>query len=466
MSFTVPRDDLRAARGALDAARRRARHRGSSTDEAMGKVSIVGAGMKTPPRRRRQGVHDARRRRHQHRDDLDLADQDLLRRSAATACPTRCARCTPPSSSRATTRSGRAAVRACRALSLAPSCGSPSSAPPAPSAPIMLRALARARLRGRRARRRSPASARAGRELDGDDGRPAAHRRHVDGLRPRAVLAPAARPRASGRRASSTRGAVVRRQLLGCRMDADVPLVVAEVNPEAIDGAPQGIVANPNCTTMVVMLPAQGAARPLRPDARWWPRAFRPPAARARRASTSSPRRSDAVGGHRRARHDGASAAAEVKHSVHAETLAFNVVPLLGALGDERLHRRGDEAANESRKILGLPALRGDADLRPRAGVVGHAIAVRATFEREVDMAEALAALDGVPEPGSRGGADAAGGRRAATRRSSAAYAAISRTLTSINFFVVGDNLLKGAALNTVQLAELAIARGLVGARA
>ena len=76
------------------------------TDEAMGKVSIVGAGMKTPPGRRGEGLHDARRQRHQHRDDLHLADPHLLRRPRATACPTPCARCTAPSSSRARTRSG------------------------------------------------------------------------------------------------------------------------------------------------------------------------------------------------------------------------------------------------------------------------------------------------------------------------------------------------------------------------
>ena len=78
MSFTVPREDLRARARRARAARRPSWGSTDRTDEAMGKVSIVGAGMKTTGRRR-EGLHDARRARHQHRDDLHLADQDLLR---------------------------------------------------------------------------------------------------------------------------------------------------------------------------------------------------------------------------------------------------------------------------------------------------------------------------------------------------------------------------------------------------
>ena len=78
----------------------------SLTDEAMGKVSIVGAGMKSHPGVAAKVFTHARRQRHQHRDDLHLADPHLLRRAGRPACPTPSGRCTPPSSSRARTRSG------------------------------------------------------------------------------------------------------------------------------------------------------------------------------------------------------------------------------------------------------------------------------------------------------------------------------------------------------------------------
>ena len=104
MSFTVPRSDLRTARAALDPvvaelgidSRRRGPGDGQGVDRRRGDED--------PPRRRRQGLLHARRRGHQHRDDLHLADQDLLRRRARRGRPTPCGRCTRPSSS-APTRS-------------------------------------------------------------------------------------------------------------------------------------------------------------------------------------------------------------------------------------------------------------------------------------------------------------------------------------------------------------------------
>jgi aspartate-semialdehyde dehydrogenase len=96
--------------------------------------------------------------------------------------------------------------------------------------------------------------------------------------------------------------------------------------------------------------------------------------------------------------------------------------------------------------------------------MVGHGVAVRATFAREVDLDQALALLSGfpnlvvddVPTPLEYAGSD------------EVAVGRVRLDLAdpySLNFFVVGDNLLKGAALNTVQLAEALHERGLVGAR-
>ena len=152
-----------------------------------------------------------------------------------------------------------------------------------------------------------------------------------------------------------------------------------------------------------------------------------------------------------------------VESSVHENTLAYNVVPLLGTLGENGYTDEEMKLQNESRKILGLPGLLMSPTCVRVPVMVGHAIEVRATFEREVDLGEALEALrafpnlvvEDAPTP-----LEAAGRDETFVGRVRADLA----DPHSLNFFVVGDNLLKGAALNTVQLAELAVERGLVGA--
>jgi aspartate-semialdehyde dehydrogenase len=162
---------------------------------------------------------------------------------------------------------------------------------------------------------------------------------------------------------------------------------------------------------------------------------------------------------------DGEAAAREVSHAIHENTLAFNVVPLLGTLGDNGYTDEEMKLLNESRKILDLPELRVTPTCVRVPVMVGHSIAVRATFEREPDLAEALAALDAfpnlvvddLPTPLEWAG------------RHETAVGRVRLDLNdprSLSFFVVGDNLLKGAALNSVQIAELAVQRGLVGAAA
>jgi aspartate-semialdehyde dehydrogenase len=259
-------------------------------------------------------------------------------------------------------------------------------------------------------------------------------------------------------------GAVVVDNSSAWRMDPDVPLVVSEVNPGAIDGARKGIVANPNCTTMVVMLPVKALHDAF---------GLRAMVATSYQAAGGAGQKGidelaeqvpvlaadvEALVG------DGERAARKVSASVHANTLAFNVVPKLGTLGDNGYTDEEMKLQNESRKILGLPEL-GVSPTCVRVPVmVGHAIEVRATFARDVDLDEALPALRAFPNlvvQEAPTPLEAAG-------RDETFVGRVRRDLAdpkSLNFFVVGDNLLKGAALNTVQLAELAVDRGLVGAR-
>ncbi|MEI7624962.1 MAG: aspartate-semialdehyde dehydrogenase [Actinomycetota bacterium] len=257
-------------------------------------------------------------------------------------------------------------------------------------------------------------------------------------------------------------GAVVVDNSSAWRMDPDVPLVVAEVNPEAIDGAVKSIVANPNCTTMVVMLPTKALhdAFGLREMVCTSFQA----AGGAGRSGIDELAAQVPVLGERLDLlvADGHSAARLVSSEVHANTLAFNVVPMLGKLGDNGHTDEEMKLQDESRKILNLPDLRVSPTCVRVPVMVGHAVSVKATFERAVDLGSANAALadfpnlvvEEAPTPLEWAGRD---------------ETAVGRVRVdladdhALDFFVVGDNLLKGAALNTVQLAELAVGRGLVG---
>jgi aspartate-semialdehyde dehydrogenase len=260
-------------------------------------------------------------------------------------------------------------------------------------------------------------------------------------------------------------GAVVVDNSSAWRMDPDVPLIVSEVNPDALDDARKGIVANPNCTTMVVMLPAK-ALHDRFGMTDMVATSFQAAGGAGQKgidelAAQVAPLAADVDA----LVNDGASAARKVEHSVHANTLAFNVVPLLGTLDDHGYTDEEMKLQNESRKILSLPGLR-VTPLCVRVPVmVGHSIAVRATFEREPDLDEALQALrefpnlivEEAPTPLEWAGRD------------ETVVGRVRRDLSdphTLNFFVVGDNLLKGAALNTVQIAELVVDRGLVGSAA
>lgn len=257
-------------------------------------------------------------------------------------------------------------------------------------------------------------------------------------------------------------GALVIDNSSAWRMDPEVPLVVSEVNPDEVERAARGIIANPNCTTMIVMLPMKAL------DDRFGLQAM---------VATSY----QAAGG--AGRHgidelasqvpvlsektemlisDGAGAARLVEHEVHANTLAFNVVPMLGSMGENGYTDEEMKLQDESRKILGLPGLQVSPTCVRVPVMVGHAVAVRASFASEVDLDGAVEAMadfpnlvvEEAPTPLEWAGRD---------------ETVVGRVRVdlddpkSLNCFVVGDNLLKGAALNTVQIAELAIERGLVG---
>jgi len=257
-------------------------------------------------------------------------------------------------------------------------------------------------------------------------------------------------------------GAIVIDNSSAWRMDPEVPLVVSEVNPHALERIGRGIVANPNCTTMAIMLPLKALRDAF---------GLRAIVATSFQAAGGAGQKGiDELAAQvpllheRRERllDDGAGAIAGIEHSVHAAPLAYNVVPWLGSDAGDGYSDEEIKLVNESRKILELPGLEVTPTCVRVPVMVGHSVAVRASFEREPALDEARAALaafanvvlDDVPTPAAYAGRD------------EVAVGRLRRDLAdprSLNLFVVGDNLRKGAALNAVQIAELLVERGLVG---
>ena len=256
-------------------------------------------------------------------------------------------------------------------------------------------------------------------------------------------------------------GAVVVDNSSAWRMDPDVPLVVTEVNPHAVADMRKGIVANPNCTTMAAMLPLK-ALHDAFGLVSMVATSFQAAGGAGKQGMDELLAQVPTLLAEPELLYrDGAAAAKLVEHHVHAATLAFNVVPWLGSNAEAGYSDEEMKLRNESRKILGLPELIVAPTCVRVPVMAGHAIQVRATFAAAVDVDVAVAALAAfpnlevvdVPTPLEWAGRD-----EVAVGRIRPDLA----DLRSLNFFVVGDNLLKGAALNTVQIGELLVDSGLV----
>ena len=263
------------------------------------------------------------------------------------------------------------------------------------------------------------------------------------------------------------RGAVVIDNSSAFRMDDEVPLVVSEVNPEALAHRPKGIVANPNCTTMVLMV----AAKPLH-DAFGLTQAVATSYQAAGGAGQSGitellGQTAKLVGEEQRLVEAGAGLQADLDSSSFSKAIAFNVLAHCGSFADERYTDEEWKLVHESRKILGLPALRMSPTCVRVPVVVGHAIAARLTFATPVERHAAMEVLHAAPGlvvedgTGQDGEPLAYPTPLASAGRDEVFVGRVREDLGdphSLNLFVVGDNLLKGAALNAVALAELVAA--------
>jgi aspartate-semialdehyde dehydrogenase len=250
-------------------------------------------------------------------------------------------------------------------------------------------------------------------------------------------------------------GAVVIDNSSAWRMDPDVPLVVPEVNAEALFRIPKGIVANPNCTTMVampVLKPLDELAGLRRIVAATYQAVSG--AGLAGTAELDEQVRKVADGAAALA-HDGRAVELPAPSKFPAP-IAFNVIPVAGKLVDDGSEETNEEQKfrDESRKILGLPGLLVSCTCVRVPVFTGHSLALNLEFERPLSPEEATAALRrapgvelcDIPTPlAATGGDDSLVGR--VRRDETIPY--------GLSLFVVGDNLRKGAALNAVQIAEV-----------
>lgn len=262
---------------------------------------------------------------------------------------------------------------------------------------------------------------------------------------------------------AAARGAVCVDNSGAFRMDPEVPLVVPEVNPADAAQRPKGIIANPNCTTLSLIV-AVGALHQAFGLEELIVASYQAASGAGQAGIDTLYGQLDKLAGTRSL----GQRAGDLRGTVgdlgpFPAPLALNVVPWAGSLRDEGWTSEELKIRNESRKILGLPSLRVNATCVRVPVVTTHSVAVHARFSRPVGRAAAWDTLRAAPgvvlcDDPSRGEfptpADVVGTDPTWVGR-------VRESLddpNGIEFFVCGDNLRKGAALNTAQIAELVAA--------
>ena len=257
-------------------------------------------------------------------------------------------------------------------------------------------------------------------------------------------------------------GAVVVDNSSAWRRDPDVPLVVSEVNPEAVRNRPKGIIANPNCTTMAampVLKPLHDEAGLVRLVASTYQAVSGSGLAGVRELDEQVRAGAEDARG---LAHDG-GAVTLPEPATYVRPIAFNVLPMAGSVVDDGSDETDEEQKlrNESRKILDIPDLRVSGTCVRVPVFTGHSLSINAEFarplsaKRAVELLEEAAGVEvtDIPTPLQAAGQDPS-------------YVGRIRQDQSVDderglaLFISNDNLRKGAALNTVQIAEL-VARDL-----
>lgn len=244
-------------------------------------------------------------------------------------------------------------------------------------------------------------------------------------------------------------GAVVIDNSSAFRMDPTVPLVVPEINPEAAR-AHQGILANPNCTTAITLMGLWPLHREFGVKRLW--------ASSYQAVSGSGAKAIEEL----KAQVEALARGEEPTKNVYPWQIAFNVIPQVDAFLESGYTKEEMKMENEGRKIMGLPDFRASVTCVRVPVYRAHSVAVSAEFERPVSVAAARALLEKAPglrvvdEPTRYGypvPLQVAGKDDCEIGRLRIDCAADN----GLSFWICGDQLLKGAALNAVQIAELLV---------
>ncbi|SDX15310.1 aspartate-semialdehyde dehydrogenase [Amycolatopsis xylanica] len=263
---------------------------------------------------------------------------------------------------------------------------------------------------------------------------------------------------------AASRGAVAVDNSGAFRMDDEVPLVVPEVNADKVTSRPKGIIANPNCTTLSMMA-ALGALHREFELKELVVASYQAVSGAGKEGVDRLYAELEAVAGKGLGVRAGdvrealEAAGLPIADSPFPAALAFNVVPSAGSYKGDGWYSEELKVRNESRKILGIPDLKVSATCVRVPVVTTHSLAVHATFAREVTVeaahkvfeAQPTVVLVDDPENGVfPTPADVVGGDPTYVGR-------VRQALdfpNTLDFFVCGDNLRKGAALNTYEIAE------------
>jgi aspartate-semialdehyde dehydrogenase len=258
---------------------------------------------------------------------------------------------------------------------------------------------------------------------------------------------------------AASKGCVVVDNSGAFRMDKEVPLVVPEVNPEQVKNRPKGIISNPNCTTLS-MIVAMGALHREYVLKELVVASYQAASGAGQSGLDILRKQISEVANTFVGDNAGDIRSVIKDNGPFPAPLALNVVPWAGSLKEEGYSSEELKVRNESRKILGLPNLKVSATCVRVPVLTTHSLAVHAIFEKEVsrkaaqDVLKNAAGVELVDDPENYKfptPADVVGTDPTWVGR-------VRKSLDdpkALDLFVCGDNLRKGAALNTAQIAEL-----------
>jgi aspartate-semialdehyde dehydrogenase len=258
---------------------------------------------------------------------------------------------------------------------------------------------------------------------------------------------------------AASKGCVVVDNSGAFRMDKEVSLVVPEVNPEQVKNRPKGIISNPNCTTLS-MIVAMGALHKEYVLKELVVASYQAASGAGQSGLDILRKQISEVANTSVGDNAGDIRSVIKDNGPFPAPLALNVVPWAGSLKEEGYSSEELKVRNESRKILGLPTLKVSATCVRVPVLTTHSLAVHAIFEKEVsrkaaqDVLKNAAGVELVDDPENYKfptPADVVGTDPTWVGR-------VRKSLDdpkALDLFVCGDNLRKGAALNTAQIAEL-----------